>query len=64
MAERYRKGEGDRVRLDCTVSAETKLKLFEIAGEFSVGDAIERLVKKYYRRTKSSTKATQKIASY
>jgi hypothetical protein len=66
MADRYRKGDKERVSLNCTIDARTKLRLIEIAGEFSMGHAVERLVDRHYRairRARKPAKVQQHFAS-
>jgi hypothetical protein len=66
LADRYRKGDKERVSLNCRVDAETKRRLIELAGEFSLGHAIEQLVDCQYRsrnRRRNLTKAQQHFAT-
>lgn len=47
MADRYRKGSSERVVINCKVTAEAKAYLNQLAGEFAIGHAIERLVEQH-----------------
>lgn len=66
MADRYRKGDKERVSINCTVAAETKLFLIEMAGEFAIGYAIEQLVERHrqaLKRSKNASKVQPNFAS-
>jgi hypothetical protein len=56
MADRYRKPKEDRRSINAKVSVEAYLYINEIAGEMSLGYAIEQLVKTH-KGLKSTTKA-------
>lgn len=47
MSERRRKNDKDRVSVNCKISAECKLELINLAGEMSLGWAIEDLIKRH-----------------
>ncbi|HEV7674418.1 MAG TPA: hypothetical protein VGQ12_07805 [Candidatus Angelobacter sp.] len=63
MADRYRKGESERVNLNCKVDAETKLYLINLAGEFGLGHAVEQIVQRDRKRNRRPTKAQQHFAT-
>lgn len=63
MADRRRKGSTDRVSLNCEIDVNVKLALIDIAGEFGLGWAVEKLVKDHQLSSFKSTPTLQVVDS-